>query len=154
MIRSSGNMRAIVLIALMSCICLPAMAAIQEPPEVKDLDPRPNGEPGPAMTQVYVKEFRVKLDDYFSALNEFYSFARVQVFEQIEFTECFSSILDRTKTRDVPCVGVFAVKGSPPKAHMTFSVVAKSTNTTLRDAYLTCRIGIYVHSTYKPVQGL
>jgi hypothetical protein len=30
-------MIAIVLIALMSCICLPSLAAIAEPPEVKDL---------------------------------------------------------------------------------------------------------------------
>jgi hypothetical protein len=120
-----------------------------------DVDPGPNGEPGSALKHVYSKQFRVAKADYFTALGEFYSFADTQVFEKIDFGDCFNVVLDFVSNeRAAPCIGMFAAKGAPTKAHMTFMIVARSFNRLDRNDHLICRVDLYINEGYQPVRTL
>lgn len=123
-------------------------------------DPAPSeaghgGEPG-KLPNVHSKQFRVAKRDYFTAMNEFYSFVRAQGFDEVDFAPCFSRILDsaRDENQHLPCLGLYAIKGSPSKAHMTFTVLNKDFNRSDYNDFLTCRIDIYVNESYQPVLEL
>lgn len=119
-------------------------------------EPGPNGEPG-KLPNVHSKQFRVAKRDYFTAMNEFYSFARAQGFDKVDFGSCFGDILDDDavdENKHLPCLGVYAIKGSPIKAHMTFTVLNKDFNRLDYNDFLTCRIDIYIHEGYRLVLDL
>jgi hypothetical protein len=117
--------------------------------------PGPNGEPRD-LKHVHSVQFNVAVGDYFTALNEFYSFAHAETFDNFRFGKCFNGILEKSADGQagLPCIGTYAVKGSPVKAHMTFTVVAKSFNRRGGNDFLTCRIDIYSHDTYRYVAGI
>lgn len=120
-----------------------------------DVEPGPNGEPGSALAHAYGREFKVAKDEYFAALNEFYSFASRQGFEKIDFGSCFAGILDIVSNEAVaPCIGMFAAKGTPTKAHMTFTIVARSFYRSDQHDQLACRIDLYVNDSYEPARTI
>ena len=120
-----------------------------------DTEPGWNGKPGSALQQVYSQEFRVAKGDYFAALNEFYSFAVREGFERIDFGMCFADVPDfRSNESLAPCIGMFAAKGAPTKAHMTFTIAARSFYRLDHKDYLTCRIDIYINGSYAPARTI
>lgn len=136
-------------------ICIAVMLGACRDPYDADVEPGSNGEPGSALKHVYAKEFRVSKGEYFAALNEFYSFAHAQRFEVIGFGDCFADLLDiRFNERTLPCIGMYAAKGAPTKAHMTFTIVAKSFNRSDYNDHLTCRIDVHINDFYQPVRTI
>jgi hypothetical protein len=118
-------------------------------------EPDPNGEAGRELVKVYSKEFVIPKQAYFKALDLFYTFANVQVFEHIETGRCFSStVVDSILRLDNPCIAIWARKGGPTKAHMTFTVVEKQYRPSDSSTYLRSRIEIFIYQTYAPVQGI
>lgn len=138
----------------MGCVCL-WLAACHDPYDPTPYEPGPKGEPG-LLPKVHSKEFRVSERDYFGALNEFYSFAHAAGFERIDFGDCFADILDFVidEREQMPCLGVYAVKGTPTKAHMTFNILARDLGRLDYNDFLTCRVDIYINTAYNPVLGL
>src|SRR5690606_18415074 len=69
---------------------------------------------------------------------------------------CFADILDSTidENQHLPCLGLYAVKGAPTKAHMTFTVLNKDFHRFDYNDFLTCRIDIYINDGYRPVLEL
>ncbi|HEY0943103.1 MAG TPA: hypothetical protein VGE08_23665 [Steroidobacter sp.] len=119
-------------------------------------EPGPNGEPG-KLPNVHARQFRVAKRDYFTAMNEFYSFVRAQGFDKVGFGSCFGDILDDSaddENKHLPCLGVYAVKGSPARAHMTFTVLNKDFDRLDYNDFLTCRIDIHIHEAYQRVLDL
>jgi hypothetical protein len=118
-------------------------------------EPGSNGEPG-QLPRVHSSQFRVAKRDYFSAMNEFYSFAREHGFDKVGFGPCFGHILEvgDDENEHLPCPGVYAVKGSPTKAHLTFTVLNKDFNRLDYNDFLTCRIDLHVSHSYRPVLDL
>lgn len=117
-------------------------------------EPGPNGEPG-GLRQVDSIEFRVRPADFLSALTSFYEFGHAEAFDIFKFGDCFASVLDQISNgRNEPCIGMYAVKGSPAKVHMTFTILSTSFNQLDRNDFLAWRVAIYVHSTYPPVAGI
>jgi hypothetical protein len=153
---SSGNGGRVVQRGLsVAVMCVAMLLGACRDPYDADVDPGHKGEPGSALKQVYSKEFRVVEGDYFAALNDFYSFAHAQVFERIDFGDCFSRILDFVPDKEgMACIGVFAAKGAPTKAHMTFTILARALNRFDRNDHLTCRIDIYINDSYEPVRTI
>jgi hypothetical protein len=140
---------------MVAMICLAATLAACHDPYDADVEPGPNGEPGSALKQVYSREFKVAKGDYFAALSEFYAFASREGFEKIDFGNCFAGILDTVSNEKVaPCIGMFAAKGAPTKAHMTFTIVARSFYRSDHHDHLTCRIDLYINDSYQPAHTL
>lgn len=142
-------------IATMLCLTL-LLTACSDPEHDPTLgEPGPNGEPSPAMHHAHSIEFRVTRADYAAALTEFYEFTEAEVFETFKFGDCFEDILaDEPADEVVPCIGMYAMKGGPIKAHMTFSILRKSSQRLKSDDFLTCRVDVYVHGTYPPVANI
>jgi hypothetical protein len=100
-------------------------------------------------------EFRVTRADYAAALTEFYESTQAEIFETFKFGDCFNDILaDKPAEKVVPCIGMYATKGGPIKAHMTFSILDKSSRRLEPNDFLTCRVDVYVHGTYQPVANI
>lgn len=145
------------LISIAKLLCLALLLTGCSDPEHDPTlgEPGPHGEPGPGLQQVHSIEFRVREADYFAALTEFYEFGHVEAFDIFQFGECFGHVLGSLPGKEFePCIGMYALKGGPTKAHMTFTILATSLNRLDRNDFITCRIGIYVHSTYPPVASI
>lgn len=150
-VRRSGLLGAKLIVLV---FCLSALASCRSEYHA-DTEAGPDGEAGADLVKVYSKEFVVAKDAYFKALDLFYTFANVQDFERIETGRCFSSTVDFTVLRlDDPCIALWASKGAPTKAHMTFTVVEKQYRPSFPNTYLRSRIEIFVYRTYEPVQGI
>lgn len=144
------------LTTLVGLIGLLLVACVNSEHDPNPHEPGLNGEPG-KLPNVHSKQFRVPKRDYFTALNEFYSFARAQGFDKVDFSSCFGDILDDIaidENKHLPCLGLYAIKGSPTRAHMTFTVLNKDFNRLDYNDFLTCRIDIHISERYRLVLDL
>lgn len=118
-------------------------------------EPGLKGEAGSDLQKIYSHKFSVQREKYFEALDAFYSFSAANEFELTSTGKCFDSTIDiRILKLKEPCIALWAARGAPTKAHMTFTVIERNFFEPDRRDYLKCQIEIFINDNYQPVQSI